>query len=99
MQVSGDYLMYRHYPEYTKRRMQLGLPHPIPPQFKPLFDSEFAFDANDPSEGRRTPPKESKGNSETLGLWMFPTDAREPLKDVMLRYVIKQSAMGLLVFI
>lgn len=89
MQVVGDYLMYRHYPEYTNRRMQLGLPYPIPPDFKPLFDSEFAHDANEVGSG--PPPKEKKGNSDTLGLWMFPTDAREPLKDVMMRYVVEQA--------
>lgn len=26
-----------------------------------------------------------KGRSETVGLWMFATDAREPMKDVMMR--------------
>lgn len=89
MEVLGDYLMYRYYPYYTKKRLEMQLPYPLPPQFRPMFDREFARDNSAPEqaadEGPQDSRKEKKGNSVTLGLWMFPSDAREPLKDVMIR--------------
>ncbi|CAL1709251.1 unnamed protein product [Somion occarium] len=89
MQSLGDYLMYRYFPEYTRRRTELQLPHPIPADFRSMFELEFAHDPNSvgqlQADGSESGPKEKKGASVTLGLWMFPTDAREPLKDVVIR--------------
>ena len=88
MEVLGDYLMYRYYPDYTKKRLEMNLPYPLPPQYRPMFDAEFSKDNSIPDEAQASAQgskKEKKGNSVTLGLWMFPTDVREPLKDVMLR--------------
>ena len=91
MEVAGDYLMYRFYPDFTKKRLEMNLPYPLPPQYKPMFDQEFARDnsiPDDVQESAQGSRKEKKGNSVTLGLWMFTTDAREPLKDVMIRCVL-----------
>ncbi|KAI0075988.1 hypothetical protein K474DRAFT_1708591 [Panus rudis PR-1116 ss-1] len=87
MEVVSDYLMYRYYPEFTKKRLELGLPYPLPEQYRPIFDREFAQDrsAANQAESAETSGKEKKGTSVTLGLWMFPSDVREPLKDVMIR--------------
>ncbi|KAI0674120.1 hypothetical protein C8Q78DRAFT_1143324 [Trametes maxima] len=84
MEIMGDYLMYRFYPDFTKTRLEMGLPYPVPPEHRAAFDHELY---------RRIPPeergkdREKKGRSIILGLWMFATDAREPLKEVMMRYV------------
>lgn len=91
VEVLGDYLMYRYYPDFTKKRLEMNLPYPIPPQYRPLFDREFARDSSQPEEAQESAQslgKEKKGTSVTIGLWMFPSDAREPLKDVMLRRVL-----------
>ncbi|KAJ3547233.1 hypothetical protein NM688_g5422 [Phlebia brevispora] len=85
MEVLGDYLMYRYYPDFTRKRLEMHLPYPLPPHFKPLFDQEFSRDNSAPDQTEDDPKREKKGNSVTLGLWMFPSDAREPLKDVMMR--------------
>ncbi|KAI0795675.1 hypothetical protein C8Q75DRAFT_803541 [Abortiporus biennis] len=90
MQILGDYLMYRFYPEYTAKRTQMGLPYPLPPEYRPMFDQEFAVDRSSTnqqsqSQEKPNPNREKKGTSVTTGLWMFPTEAREPLKDVMIR--------------
>ncbi|KAI0367190.1 hypothetical protein BV20DRAFT_970836 [Pilatotrama ljubarskyi] len=82
MEIIGDYLMYRFYPDYTRTRLEMGLPYPIPQEHRATFDAELL---------RRIPPeeqqkdREKKGRSIILGLWMFATDAREPLKEVMMR--------------
>ncbi|KAI0646116.1 hypothetical protein C8Q79DRAFT_909215 [Trametes meyenii] len=82
MEIMGDYLMCRFYPDFTKTRLEMGLPYPIPPEHRAAFDHELY---------RRIPPeergkeREKKGRSIILGLWMFATDAREPLKEVMMR--------------
>ena len=91
MEVLGQYLMYRYYPDYTKKRLEMNLPYPLPPQYRQMFDQEFAVDHSAPeaSEEARASGQESrkerKGTSVTLGLWMFPSDVHEPLKDVMIR--------------
>ncbi|KAH9941281.1 uncharacterized protein BXZ73DRAFT_98498 [Epithele typhae] len=84
MEVMGNYLMVRFYSDYTATRLAMGLPHPIPEESRDAFKKELAL---------RVPPgyrdsvfeKEKGGRGITLGLWMFATDAREPLKDVMMR--------------
>ncbi|PSR71394.1 hypothetical protein PHLCEN_2v12661 [Hermanssonia centrifuga] len=91
IEVLGDYLMYRYYPDYTKKRHEMKLSYPLPAQYRVIFDQEFAKDNSVPEQSQQQsaasedPKKEKKGNSVTLGLWMFPSDAREPLKDVMIR--------------
>lgn len=85
MEIIGDYLMCRFYIDFTKTRLEMGLPYPIPPDAREAFHAEL---------NKRVPPeyqdkdkdKEKRGRSTTLGLWMFSTDARDPLKEVMMRY-------------
>ncbi|KAF9267077.1 hypothetical protein L218DRAFT_995971 [Marasmius fiardii PR-910] len=68
----GSYLMLRSYPDFTRERMaQL-------PQGYDKFSDVYKFDKD-----RFTP--QQKGVNEVIGLWMFNTDAREPMIDVMLR--------------
>ena len=92
MEIMGDYLMYRFYPDFTKTRLEMGLPYPIPQEHSSAFERELSRRAP-PDEKDKEPEKkdkekkEKKGRSIILGLWMFPTDAREPLKEVMMRYV------------
>ncbi|RPD65242.1 hypothetical protein L227DRAFT_649397 [Lentinus tigrinus ALCF2SS1-6] len=84
MEISGEYLMVRFYPDYTQLRLEMGLPYPIPEETKPAFNAELQ---------NRIPPeykeidldKEKRGRSIILGLWMFATDTREPLKYAMMR--------------
>ena len=86
MDIIGDYLMCRFYPDFTKTRLDMGLPYPIPPEHRATFEMEL-LKRLPPEERTTNQNKEKKGRSTTLGLWMFATDAREPLKDVMMRYV------------
>ncbi|OBZ78059.1 hypothetical protein A0H81_02320 [Grifola frondosa] len=83
MEIVGDYVMFRFYPDFTKKRIEMRLPYPIPEARREEFDRELirVIDDADSSDAA----KEKKGKSVTLGLWMFATDAREPLKDVMIR--------------
>ena len=82
--------MYRYYPDFTSKRIELNLPFPIPPRYRAAFDQEFARDHSLPDDAPQEqahPDKCRKGTSVTLGLWQFPQDGRiETLKDVMLRY-------------
>ncbi|KAI0764038.1 hypothetical protein BD413DRAFT_200113 [Trametes elegans] len=82
MEIMGDYLMCRFYPDFTKTRLDMGLPYPIPPEHRAAFDREL-FTRISPEEQEKE--REKKGRSIILGLWMFATDAREPLKEVMMR--------------
>ena len=96
MEPSGDYLMYRFFPDYTKRRTSMNLPYPLPPAQRLLFDAHFAKPKPSPASSPQADPggspgKEMKGDSTILGFWMFPTDDREPLKDVLVRYVTRVS--------
>ncbi|EMD31934.1 hypothetical protein CERSUDRAFT_119266 [Gelatoporia subvermispora B] len=90
IEITGDYVMYRYYPDFTRRRLELGLPYPIPPAYRAQFDHEMGNSVAtsgtpvDKAQNAK-PEKEKKGASVTLGLWMFSTDAREPLKDVIMR--------------
>ncbi|KAJ3005197.1 hypothetical protein NUW54_g4451 [Trametes sanguinea] len=82
MEIMGDYLMYRFYPDFTKTRLDMGLPYPIPEEHRAAFDEEL-FRRIPPEEREKERPK--KGRSIILGLWMYSTDSREPLKEVMMR--------------
>lgn len=96
MEIMGDYLMYRSYPDFTKTRVDMGLPYPIPEEHRDAFYCELS--KRIPPEGQtkgKEKEKEKRGRSITLGLWMFATDAREPLKEVMMRYVHIVSMFGL----
>ncbi|PIL27329.1 transporter [Ganoderma sinense ZZ0214-1] len=84
MEIIGDYLMCRFYPDFTKTRLEMGLPYPIPQERRAAFDMEV-INRLPPEEREKDQSKEKKGRSTTLGLWMFATDAREPLKEVMMR--------------
>nr|VWP02537.1 Phosphodiesterase (EC [Ganoderma boninense] len=84
MEIIGDYLMCRFFPDFTKTRLEMGLPYPIPQEHRAAFDMEV-INRLPPEEREKDQSKEKKGRSTTLGLWMFATDAREPLKQVMMR--------------
>ena len=83
--------MYRYYSDFTQKRLAMNLPYPLPPQYRPMFDQEFARDHSLPDEpDQPSQPgqhdKGKKGTSVTLGIWQFPQDGRvESLKDVMTR--------------
>lgn len=87
----GDYLMYRYYPKFTEIRITMGLPYPIPPEHRGALDAALLSQMTPEeisasrAESAASSSKEWKGTSVTIGLWMFATDAREPLKDVMRR--------------
>ncbi|KAG7085529.1 hypothetical protein E1B28_003088 [Marasmius oreades] len=68
----GSYLMLRSYPDFTRERMAHL------PQGHPKFSDVYKFDKD-----KFTP--QQKGVNEVIGLWMFNTDAREPMIDVMIR--------------
>lgn len=83
----GQYLMYRYYPDYTKRRTEMNLSYPLPPEYRPMFDKEFGNAVSKLSmpQPSSNPVKEKKGESITLGLWTYPTTTRESLASVMAR--------------
>ncbi|KAG5654542.1 hypothetical protein H0H81_000063 [Sphagnurus paluster] len=76
----GSYLIIRSYPEFTERRLSIArtaASHMSPKPHKysdiysiPHVDQLTAAD---------------KGESATIGLWMFATDSREPLIDIFTR--------------
>ncbi|KAJ6469520.1 hypothetical protein C8R45DRAFT_1017348 [Mycena sanguinolenta] len=75
--IHGTYLMLRSYPDFTNRRIShvLASHNETPGKFSdawavPNLDKLLDGD---------------KGRAHTVGLWMFPTDAREPMIDVMIR--------------
>lgn len=83
----GNYLMLRHYPDFTARRiadaramlhpsMQEGPSSKFAPELA-IADLEKLHDVD-------------KGRSQTVGLWCLATDARESMTDVMLRYAIQE---------
>jgi hypothetical protein len=74
----GSYVIIRSYPEYTNRRLAVARPshtHEIPRKFANVYATPEV-------------PNEEKGDATTIGLWMFATDAREPLIDVLNRFVL-----------
>jgi hypothetical protein len=74
----GSYLMIRSYPDFTSERLNTILSsHDTLPE---KFADAYAVPNLD-KLGHN-----DKGRSQTVGLWMFATDAREPMIDVMLRY-------------
>lgn len=76
VEVHGQYLMYRSYPEYTKQRMA----------------RIQANNGVDPAEQSGSDPHAAKKSTEAkvIGLWMFQSGTRESLADVMVRYVTLQ---------
>ena len=72
----GSYLMIRSYPDFTAERLGAISPDTLPDKFSDVYlvPNLDKLGYND------------KGRSQTVGLWMFATDAREPMIDVMLRY-------------
>ncbi|KAJ7098353.1 hypothetical protein C8R44DRAFT_988877 [Mycena epipterygia] len=83
--IHGTYLMLRSYPAFTTRRLSHILSsHDEPPE---KFSDVYSVPNLDKLlDG-------DKGRAHTVGLWMFPTDAREPMIDVMMRLhsYIKQN--------
>ncbi|KAL0576006.1 hypothetical protein V5O48_005973 [Marasmius crinis-equi] len=70
----GTYLMLRSYPEFTERRLA-ELPKGLD-----KFSDAYKFNKEEVKP-------EDKGKRQVIGLWMFNTDAREPMIDVMIRYI------------
>lgn len=73
----GSYLIIRSFPEYTNRRLAIARSspsHEIPHKFSDVYRISDV-------------PVAEKGEATTIGLWMFATDAREPMIDVLKRYV------------
>jgi hypothetical protein len=75
--IHGTYLMLRSYPDFTTRRIShiLSLNDEAPGK---LSDAWSVPNLDKLLDG-------DKGRAHTVGLWMFPTDAREPMIDVMMR--------------
>ncbi|KAK0485636.1 hypothetical protein IW261DRAFT_1451344 [Armillaria novae-zelandiae] len=79
MGLHGSYLMLQSYPEYTSERIaraeeQHSLRHPD--KFDDVYRLQAPLDSI---------PHKSLNGTKTVGLWMFNTDAREPLNVVMER--------------
>ena len=74
----SSYLIIRSYPEFTARRLAAARASATPDMVKDKFSAIYTVPDVDKSE---------KGDSETIGLWMFTTDSREPLFDVFSRLV------------
>lgn len=82
--IHGSYLMMRHYPDFTAHRLaeaRAKLPLSIQDGPATKFAPEFVI--ADPEKLHDA----DKGHSQTVGLWCFATDAREPMTDVVMRYV------------
>ncbi|KAJ6572007.1 hypothetical protein B0H19DRAFT_1132175 [Mycena capillaripes] len=75
--IHGTYLMLRSYPDFTTRRIShvLSLNDEAPGKFSDAWSVPNLDKLLDGDKGR----------AHTVGLWMFPTDAREPMIDVMMR--------------
>jgi Dcp1-like decapping family len=82
MQAHESYLMMRSYPTFTSRRLALAHAS-LPPQRAEGPASKFAreFAISDPEKLLDG----DKGASQTVSLWCFATDARDPMQDVMIR--------------
>ncbi|KAJ7512555.1 hypothetical protein B0H11DRAFT_1788713 [Mycena galericulata] len=83
--IHGTYLMLRSYPDFTGLRLAqiLGSYDEAPDKFSDAYSVPNLDKLLDGDKGR----------AHTVGLWMFPTDAREPMIDVMMRLhsYIKQN--------
>lgn len=78
----GSYLMMRHYPDFTARRLaEARATLPLAKQEGPA--SKFAPEFVVPNLEQLQDAE--KGRSQTVGLWCFATDARESMQDVVLR--------------
>ncbi|KAG0697063.1 hypothetical protein DFH29DRAFT_857328 [Suillus ampliporus] len=78
----GSYLMMRHYPDFTARRLaEARAKLPLSKQEGP--GSKFAPEFVVPDLEQLQDAE--KGRSQTVGLWCFATDARESMQDVVLR--------------
>jgi hypothetical protein len=82
MQAHESYLMMRSYPAFTSRRLALANMSLLPQRVEgpaPKFAPEFAIpDPEKLLDGDKSP-------SQTVSLWCFATDARDPMQDVMIR--------------
>lgn len=78
----GNYLMLRHYPDFTARRITQA-EETLPPSVQDGPATKFApeFAITDLEELH----DEDKGRSQTVSLWCLATDVRESMTDVMLR--------------
>ncbi|KAG6329469.1 hypothetical protein ID866_9620, partial [Astraeus odoratus] len=86
----GNYLMLRHYPDFSGRRIaevQAKLPPSMQDGPSTKFASEFGISNLEHLHDV------DKGRSQTVGLWCLATDARESMTDVMIRLhsYIKQN--------
>ncbi|KAF9226414.1 hypothetical protein BS17DRAFT_815258 [Gyrodon lividus] len=80
--VHGSYLMMRHYPDFTARRLTEARSNlPLSMQQGPATKFAPEFTIADPEKLQDA----DKGRSQTVGLWCFATDAREPMTDVLMR--------------
>ncbi|KAJ3986316.1 hypothetical protein F5890DRAFT_1005160 [Lentinula detonsa] len=77
LSVTGSYLMLRTWPEWSRNRIRDIEASNGSKELHP-FDERYKWD-------QETRPNEATEVSKTIGLWMFNTDAREPLITVMLR--------------
>ena len=82
MQAHESYLMMRSYPNFTSHRLSIARAS-LPPQRAEGTLSKFApeFAISDPEKLLDS----EKGTSQTVSLWCFATDARDPMQDVMIR--------------
>lgn len=70
--------MLRSYPDFTEQRLET-----VHAQFRGAEPDKFSDAFTIP--GLETMKPEQKGRSQVIGLWMFATDAREPMINVMMR--------------
>jgi hypothetical protein len=78
--AQGSYLIIRSYPQYTSRRLAIArssLSNDVPHKFSDVYAI--------PNVDQLKP--EDKGEVNTIGLWMFATDAKEHMIDVIQRCV------------
>ncbi|KAG9311631.1 hypothetical protein JVU11DRAFT_7863 [Chiua virens] len=80
--VHGNYLMMRTYPDFTVHRLSEARSKlPLSAQEGPATKFSPEFSLSDPENLHDA----DKGRSQTVGLWCFATDAREPMTDVVMR--------------
>ncbi|TFY82139.1 hypothetical protein EWM64_g1874 [Hericium alpestre] len=100
MESHGDYVMYRSYPEFTSQRLAMAQSSAFPNDQNRGSSPGNPNDLRTYTDAQGREPSATdkltnwklllgkngeKGRSETVGLWMFATDAREPMKNVMQR--------------
>jgi len=77
----GGYLMLRSYPRLSAARLRALASSDTGDQ--PKFSELYAYVGD-----AATVASKNQEASQTIGLWTFTTDGREPLMDVMLRYAL-----------